>query len=71
MARAFPNTTVKKVHPVMAKPTTVKIKLVSSADTGFFYVTKKNPRTKTEKLSFRKYDPVVRKHVEFKETKIK
>jgi large subunit ribosomal protein L33 len=56
---------------VMAKPTTVKIKLVSSADTGFFYVTKKNPRTQTEKLSFRKYDPVVRKHVEFKETKIK
>ena len=71
MARAFPNTTVKKAHPVMAKPTTVKIKLVSTADTGFFYVTKKNPRTKTEKLSFRKYDPVVRKHVEFKETKIK
>jgi large subunit ribosomal protein L33 len=56
---------------VMAKPTTVKIKLVSTADTGFFYVTKKNPRTKTEKLSFSKYDPVVRKHVEFKEAKIK
>ncbi len=56
---------------VMAKPTTVKIKLVSSADTGFFYVTKKNPRTKTDKLSFRKYDPVARKHVEFKEAKIK
>jgi large subunit ribosomal protein L33 len=56
---------------VMAKPTTVKIKLVSSADTGFFYVTKKNPRTQTEKLSFNKYDPVVRKHVEFKEAKIK
>jgi large subunit ribosomal protein L33 len=56
---------------LMAKPTTVKIKLLSSADTGFFYVTKKNPRTKTEKLSFKKYDPVVRKHVEFKETKIK
>ena len=55
----------------MAKPTTVKIKLLSSADTGFFYVTKKNPRTKTEKLSFSKYDPVVRKHVEFKEAKIK
>lgn len=55
----------------MAKPTTVKIKLLSTADTGFFYVTKKNPRTKTEKLSFNKYDPVVRKHVEFKETKIK
>jgi large subunit ribosomal protein L33 len=56
---------------VMAKPTTVKIKLVSSADTGFFYVTKKNPRTKTEKLSFNKYDPIARKHVEFKEAKIK
>ena len=53
----------------MAKPTTVKIKLVSSADTGFFYVTKKNPRTQTEKLSFRKYDPVARKHVEFKEAR--
>jgi large subunit ribosomal protein L33 len=56
---------------LMAKPTTVKIKLVSTADTGFFYVTKKNPRTQTEKFSFRKYDPVVRKHVEFKEAKIK
>jgi large subunit ribosomal protein L33 len=56
---------------VMAKPTTVKIKLVSTADTGFFYVTKKNPRTQTEKMSMRKYDPRVRKHVEFKEAKIK
>jgi large subunit ribosomal protein L33 len=55
----------------MAKPATVKIRLVSTADTGFFYVTKKNPRTKTEKFTFRKYDPVVRKHVEFKEAKIK
>ena len=41
----------------MAKPATVKIKLVSTADTGFFYVTKKNPRTQTEKMSFKKYDP--------------
>ncbi|MCM0032365.1 MAG: 50S ribosomal protein L33 [Sphingomonadales bacterium 32-65-25] len=55
----------------MAKPTTIKIKLVSTADTGYYYVTKKNPRTKTEKLLFRKYDPVARKHVEFKEAKIK
>src|SRR6185369_6092455 len=55
----------------MAKPATVKIKLVSTADTGFFYVTKKNPRTQTEKLSFKKYDPKARKHVEFKESKIK
>jgi large subunit ribosomal protein L33 len=44
---------------------------VSTADTGYYYVTKKNPRTKTEKLLFRKYDPVARKHVEFKEAKIK
>ncbi len=55
----------------MAKPATVKIKLVSSAGTGFYYVTKKNPRTQTEKLSLKKYDPVARKHVEFKESKIK
>jgi large subunit ribosomal protein L33 len=55
----------------MAKPTTVKIKLVSTADTGFFYVTKKNPRNQTEKMSFRKYDPIARKHVDFKEAKIK
>jgi large subunit ribosomal protein L33 len=55
----------------MAKSSTVLIKLVSSADTGFYYVTKKNPRTKTEKLELRKYDPVARKHVLFKESKIK
>jgi large subunit ribosomal protein L33 len=55
----------------MAKSTTVKIKLVSSADTGFYYVTKKNSRTKTEKLVMKKYDPVARKHVEFRESKIK
>jgi large subunit ribosomal protein L33 len=55
----------------MAKAATLKIKLLSTADTGYFYVTKKNARTKTEKLSFKKYDPVARKHVEFKETKIK
>jgi len=55
----------------MAKTSTVQIKLVSSADTGFYYVTKKNPRTKTEKLELKKYDPVVRKHVVFKEARIK
>lgn len=55
----------------MAKATTIKIKLLSSADTGTFYVTKKNSRTKTDKLVMKKYDPVARKHVEFRETKIK
>ena len=55
----------------MAKTNTIQIKLVSSADTGFFYVTKKNSRTKTEKIVKKKYDPVARKHVEFRESKIK
>ena len=55
----------------MAKPSTILIRLVSTADTGYFYVTKKNPRTQTEKLSLRKYDPRARKHVMFKEAKIK
>jgi len=55
----------------MAKAVTIKIKLVSTADTGYFYVAKKNTRTMTDKFSTRKYDPVVRKHVEFKEAKIK
>jgi large subunit ribosomal protein L33 len=55
----------------MAKAANIKIKLLSTADTGFFYVTSKNSRTKTDKLSFRKYDPIAKKHVDFKETKIK
>ena len=55
----------------MAKPASIKIRLNSSADTGFFYVTKKNARTKTDKLVLKKYDPVARKHVLFKEAKIK
>ncbi len=55
----------------MAKPTTIKIRLNSTAGTGHFYVTKKNARTMTEKMVVRKYDPVVRKHVEYKEGKIK
>ncbi len=55
----------------MAKSNTVQIKLVSSADTGYFYVTKKNARTQTGKLEIKKYDPKVRKHVVFRESKIK
>ena len=55
----------------MAKPTTILVKLESTADTGYYYVTKKNPRTQTEKLSFRKYDPVARKHVVFKEARLR
>ena len=55
----------------MAKPATILVRILSTADTGYFYVKKKNPRTQTEKLEMRKYDPVVRKHVLFKEAKIK
>jgi large subunit ribosomal protein L33 len=55
----------------MAKAANIKIKLVSTADTGFYYVTSKNSRTKTDKLVKKKYDPVAKKHVEFRESKIK
>jgi large subunit ribosomal protein L33 len=55
----------------MAKAVTIKVKLVSSADTGYYYVAKKNSRTMTEKMVKKKYDPVARKHVEFREAKIK
>ena len=48
-----------------------KIKLVSSAGTGLFYTTDKNKRSTPDKLEMKKYDPVVRKHVMYKEAKIK
>ena len=47
------------------------IKMVSPANTGYFYTTTKNKRANPEKMVMKKYDPVVRKHVEFKEAKIK
>ncbi|MCY3803197.1 MAG: 50S ribosomal protein L33 [Proteobacteria bacterium] len=55
----------------MAKSVREKIKLVSSAGTGHYYTTSKNKRTMSEKLELKKYDPVVRKHVPYKEAKIK
>ena len=48
-----------------------KIKLESTAGTGHFYTTSKNKRTRPEKMEIKKYDPVVRKHVLYKETKLK
>ena len=48
-----------------------KIKLESTAGTGHFYTTTKNKHTTPDKLEFKKYDPVARKHVVYKETKIK
>ena len=44
---------------------------MSTADTGYYYVSKKNSRTMTDKLSKKKYDPIAKKHVEFREGKIK
>ncbi len=55
----------------MAKSGRELIKLESSAGTGYFYVTSKNRRTMTDKLRHKKYDPKVRKHVEFVEKKLK
>ena len=48
-----------------------KIKLESSAGTGHFYTTTKNKKTTPEKIEMKKFDPVARKHVTYKETKLK
>lgn len=55
----------------MAKGVREKIRLVSSAGTGHFYTTSKNKRTMPEKMEIKKFDPVVRQHVVYKEAKIK
>jgi large subunit ribosomal protein L33 len=55
----------------MAKGAREKIKLESTAGTGHFYTTTKNKRTTPDKLAFTKFDPVARKHVEYKEVKLK
>ncbi|MDR1907904.1 MAG: 50S ribosomal protein L33 [Holosporales bacterium] len=55
----------------MAKSASVLIRLISSAGTGYFVVRSKNPRKRPEKLELKKYDPIARKHVIFKEAKIK
>ena len=54
----------------MAKKNITLFKLVSSGGTGYFFVKKKNPKKLTKKLSFRKYDPKLRKHVLFEEKKL-
>ena len=55
----------------MAKSSREKIRLVSSAGTGHFYTTDKNKKNMTGKMEIKKYDPVIRKHVIYKEAKIK
>src|SRR5260221_155353 len=59
------------IEDFMAKKNTVLVKLASTGGTGFYFVKKRNPKQQTEKLSFKKYDPKLRKHVEFKEEKLK
>ena len=55
----------------MGKSAREKIKLVSSAGTGHYYTTDKKKKNTPDKLVFINYDPVIRKHVEYKEAKIK
>ncbi|MGY0399018.1 MAG: 50S ribosomal protein L33 [Ostreibacterium sp.] len=55
----------------MAKKTREKIRLVSSAGTGHFYTTEKNKRNMPSKFEIKKFDPVIRQHVMYKEAKIK
>ena len=55
----------------MATSAREKIKLISTAGTGYYYTTDKNKRNTPDKLELMKYDPIVRKHVLFKEGKIK
>jgi large subunit ribosomal protein L33 len=54
----------------MQKIKSIIIKLVSSAGTGYFYATRKNPTNIPHKLAFMKYDPIVRQHVLFNEAKM-
>ena len=55
----------------MAKSAREKIKLVSTANTGHFYTTDKNKRNMPGKMEIKKFDPVIRQHVLYKEAKIK
>jgi large subunit ribosomal protein L33 len=57
--------------PMAKKGAREKIKLESTAGTGFFYTSRKNKQNTPDKLEVKKYDPVVRKHVVFKEAKLK
>ena len=69
--RALASRRVSAIFPSMAKAIREKIKLVSSAGTGYFYTATKNRRLQPEKLTTTKYDPKARKHVEFTEQKMK
>jgi large subunit ribosomal protein L33 len=68
---ASPTATGTHKGIIMAKSGRDKIKLESTAGTGHFYTTTKNKRTTPEKMEIMKFDPKARKHVAYKETKIK
>jgi large subunit ribosomal protein L33 len=63
----------RQANSIFIKLESTAINPKTGKKTGYYYVTKKNPKSlnTTEKLEFRKYDPVVRQHVVFKEKKIK
>jgi large subunit ribosomal protein L33 len=61
----------RPLHPTRETAMREKIKLESEAGTGYFYTTTKNKKTTQQKLQLKKYDPKARKHVMFKETKLK
>jgi large subunit ribosomal protein L33 len=52
------------------KRAAILFKLVSTAETGFYYVARRNPKKRPDKMEFKKYDPKVKKHVLFKEQKL-
>jgi large subunit ribosomal protein L33 len=53
-----------------SKRNSILFKMVSTAGTGYFYLARRNPKQKQEKMVFSKYDPIKREHVEFKEQKL-
>lgn len=59
------------IYQMARKTASLLIKMISSEGTGYFYVRKKNPKKKPEKLELKKYDPIVRKHVVFRESKMR
>jgi large subunit ribosomal protein L33 len=70
VARASPGLLEPTLHDSSRRPMRENIRLVSSAGTGFTYYTTKNKRTQTNKLEMKKYDPIKREHVVFKEAKM-
>lgn len=71
LGRAAPGRLRRNAQEIIMAAIREKIRLVSEAGTGYFYTTTKNKRKTPDKLRMKKYDPKIRKHVWFKEAKIK